>query len=181
MKWRDLALVLLVAALAAGAAGCRRKAQAAPPTLTPPAATEARPETGEEVPPPDIKPEPPAESRPVVPEPRPRLDPPRPAPRPPQPEPEPTPTVAPPRISPRLSAAEQTELERRTNQAIEIAERNLVTANNRQLNTAQRDMAQKIRGFLGQARDAIRAGDWVGASNLADKARVLSIELVNSL
>jgi hypothetical protein len=40
---------------------------------------------------------------------------------------------------------------------------------------------EKISGFLSQAHEAILADDWVRAENLADKARVLSNELVKSL
>jgi len=39
---------------------------------------------------------------------------------------------------------------------------------------------EKIRGFLGQAREAMRDGDWLRARNLAHKAEVLSAELANS-
>jgi hypothetical protein len=50
----------------------------------------------------------------------------------------------------------------------------------KRLSAAQKDLTEKIRGFLAQAHDAIRAGDWVRALNLAEKARVLSDELVKS-
>ena len=51
----------------------------------------------------------------------------------------------------------------------------------KQLNAVQNDLLEKVRGFLGQAREAARAGDWQRALNLAEKAQVLSVELVNSL
>ncbi len=70
--------------------------------------------------------------------------------------------------------------ERRTYEDINAAERNLQLAYGKQLNTAQHDLVEKIRGFLGQAREAIRAGDWVRARTLAQKAQVLSVELANS-
>ena len=53
-------------------------------------------------------------------------------------------------------------------------------ANGKQLNAAQKDLIEKINGFLGQAHEAIVADDWVRAQNLAEKARVLSSELVKS-
>jgi hypothetical protein len=57
----------------------------------------------------------------------------------------------------------------------------LQAAAGKKLNAAQKDLVEKINGFLGQAREAIVAGDWVRAKNLAEKARVLSDELVKSL
>lgn len=52
--------------------------------------------------------------------------------------------------------------------------------NGRKLNATQNDMVEKIRGFLGQAQEAIQAGDWFRAQNLASKAELLSEELVRS-
>ena len=49
------------------------------------------------------------------------------------------------------------------------------------MNAAQQDLAGKIRSFTDQARDAGKGGDWTRAQNLAQKARLLSIELINSL
>ncbi len=103
-----------------------------------------------------------------------------PATKPAQPAPT-QPRPAAPQISPRLSPAEQAEAERRTTQDISAAEKNLQFAYGKQLNAAQHDLIEKIRGFLGQAREAIRADDWVRARNLAQKAQALSIELVSSL
>ncbi|HEV8385408.1 MAG TPA: hypothetical protein VGQ11_11105 [Candidatus Acidoferrales bacterium] len=91
------------------------------------------------------------------------------------------PKPAPPRMSPRISRAEQAQYEKKTNAAISAAEKNVQTAYGKQLNAPQNDMLEKIRGFLGQAREAMRSGDWQRAYNLAEKARVLSVELVNSL
>lgn len=181
MPWRHSALLLL-AALALGAAGCKKEpVQAAPPvdTAPTPAETELKPpETGTSA-------EPAALPEPVAPEPaKPEPSPPTPRARttpPPEPEAEPQPSVPPPRISPRLSPAEQADYERRTNAAIAVAEKNLQTAYSKKLNSAQHDLVQKVRGFLAQAREAIRAGDWMRAYSLAQKAEVLSSELVNSL
>ncbi len=84
-------------------------------------------------------------------------------------------------MSPRISPKEQAAYEKRTNAAIAAAEKNLQTSYGKQLNAAQSDLLEKIRGFLGQAREAMRAGDLLRAQNLAEKAQVLSVELVNSL
>lgn len=91
------------------------------------------------------------------------------------------PRPAPPQLSPRMSPQEQAAAEKQTHQSIGAAERNLQSALGRQLSPTQSDLAEKIRGFLGQAREAIRDGDWLRAKNLAQKAQVLSAELVNSL
>lgn len=86
-----------------------------------------------------------------------------------------------PQISPQLSAGDQASFERATNEDLATAERSLQQASGRQLNAAQQDLAGKIRSFTDQARDAGKGGDWTRAQNLAQKARLLSIELINSL
>jgi hypothetical protein len=86
----------------------------------------------------------------------------------------------PPQLQPRLSSKEQIAAERQTNDSIQAAERNLQAALGRQLNANEIDLIGKIRTFLGQAREAIRDGDWLRALNLAKKAQVLSAELVSS-
>ena len=106
---------------------------------------------------------------------------PRPAPVAAEPEPpRPRTEVAPPQISPILTPADQERLTRLSTDQIRIAERNLQLAAGRRLNAVQNDLAEKVRGFLSQAHEAIRANDWVRAQNLAEKAQVLSAELVKS-
>lgn len=83
-------------------------------------------------------------------------------------------------MNPSLSPTEQAELERTTRDAIAQAERNLQSVSGRTLNAARADIAEKVRSFLAQAREAVRDEDWPRARNLAEKARVLSTELVNS-
>jgi len=110
-----------------------------------------------------------------------------PAPRRPSTEPanseaaEPTSHPPAPQISPQLSAGDQASFERATNDDLATAEKSLQQASGRQLNAAQQDLAGKIRSFTDQARDAGKGGDWTRAQNLAQKARLLSIELINSL
>jgi hypothetical protein len=96
---------------------------------------------------------------------------------PPKAEPEPEPL----QIAPELSPKDQAAAVRTTTDDIRVAERNLQVAYGRQLNASQNDLVGKIAGFLAQAHEAIRAGDWVRAQNLAQKAQVLSVELVKSL
>jgi len=84
-------------------------------------------------------------------------------------------------MSVQLSPAELATYQRSTNEDISTAEKNLQQAYGRDLNASQHDLVEKIRTFLGQAREGIRESDWVRARNLAQKARVLSVDLVNSL
>jgi hypothetical protein len=86
-----------------------------------------------------------------------------------------------PVISPQLSPADQANYERRTGDDVSVAEKNLQGAQGKQLNASQQDIVDKVRSFLAQARDASKSGDWARAQNLAQKARLLSIELINSL
>jgi hypothetical protein len=86
-----------------------------------------------------------------------------------------------PVISPQLSPEDQANYEKKTGEDVSMAERNLQGAQGKQLNASQRDIADKVRSFLMQARDASKGGDWARAQNLAQKARLLSIELANSL
>lgn len=182
---RTAIVVLSLCALALGASGCRKRTlQAAPPAVVSPSLPETKPETKPDA----TKPETPPEITPAAPPPAtshvPQSRPAPVKPRPASPEPAPPPPKpAPPQISPRLTPEEQAEAERHINEDISLAERNLRAASGKQqqLNAAQLDLIEKIRGFLVQAREAKRAGDWVRARNLAQKAQVLSNELVNSL
>jgi hypothetical protein len=61
-----------------------------------------------------------------------------------------------------------------------MAEKNMQLAEGKELKASQKDLLDKIKGFLGQAHEAIVADDWVRAQNLAEKARILSVELANS-
>ena len=68
-----------------------------------------------------------------------------------------------------------------TQHSLDIAEWNLSQTHGMKLNTAQEDVASKIRGFMETAKDAMRNSDWQRARNLAKKAEVLSHELVANL
>ena len=84
-------------------------------------------------------------------------------------------------IAPQLSTAEFAAAQQETNQSLDIAEKNLAATRDRTLNAAQSDLVRKIKGFLKDAREAARVGDWVLARNLAKKAQVLSEELLRSV
>lgn len=86
-----------------------------------------------------------------------------------------------PQISPQISPGDQATYERKTNDDVSVTQRNLDQTRGKQLSAAQRDLIEKIRSFVSQSRDASKGGDWVRAQNLAQKARLLSAELIGSL
>jgi outer membrane biosynthesis protein TonB len=184
MKLRAQFVLLLICGMAPIFAGCSKNiVRAASPSVVtaPPAepqpasqpAAEAVPAPEIPQPVPELVPPPAAEPAPP-PRPRPATAAAEPAPQPA------TPAVAAPQISPALTAADQARLMRLATDQIRVAERNLQTATGRRLNSVQDDLYQKVQGFLSQAHEAIRANDWVRAQNLAEKAQVLSAELVKS-
>ena len=183
---KSLGFAALACALALSSAGCqKRTVQAAPPVVIAPAPVDTPPASQPER---ETKPGPVPEIPPSTnPAPSP-TPPPKPAPRKPAPPPKETPEPEPappkpaaPQMSVQLSPEELAKYQRSTNEDIATAEKNLQQAYGRDLNAAQHDLVEKIRSFLGQAREGIRESDWVRARNLAQKARVLSVDLVNSL
>jgi hypothetical protein len=86
-----------------------------------------------------------------------------------------------PQILPQLSPSDLESYQRRTNEDLSVAGQNLHQADGKQLSAAQKDLVEKISSFLEQSREAIKGGDWTRAQNLAQKARLLSLELINSL
>lgn len=96
-------------------------------------------------------------------------------------KPETTPRPVAPQISQQISPADEAAYKQKTNGALTIAESNLRQTEGKQLNSSQRDMVEKIEGFVSQSREALAGSDWTRAQNLAKKAEVLSNELVSSL
>lgn len=86
-----------------------------------------------------------------------------------------------PVIVPDLSMEQLSSAKFETQHSLDIAEWNLSQTQGKKLNTAQEDVASKIRGFMETARDAMKNSDWQRAKNLAKKAEVLSHELVAKL
>lgn len=177
--------VLACGLLLVASSGCRKRTvMAAPPVIVAPTPAETQPPAAPAA---ETKTEPapqtpPATTPPATPAPRPaprRSNPPPNTPPPENPAPAPPKTPA-PQISPQLSPGDQASYERKTNEDIAAAEKNLQQAYGRELNTSQHDLVEKINSFLGQAREAARASDWARASTLAQKAHVLSTELANS-
>jgi hypothetical protein len=87
----------------------------------------------------------------------------------------------PPQISPQLSPGDEASLQHKRQDDINVAQRNLQQSSGRVLSAAQNDLVDKIRSFLSQSEEAGKAGDWARAQNLSQKARLLSVELVDSL
>jgi len=184
MKSRTQFAALLFCLAALTLSGCGRNiVRAASPSVTSPPPGEPAPRPAASSPAPIAAPELPQPAPELAASPGPEPQPPRPRPAPVAAEPEPPrprTEVAPPQISPILTPADQERLTRLSTDQIRIAERNLQLAAGRRLNAVQDDLAEKVRGFLSQAHEAIRANDWVRAQNLAEKAQVLSAELVKS-
>ena len=187
-------LALLAGGISLLGVGCgEKKVQAAAPVSAPPA------KSAIETPPPsttapDTTAMPPVASQAAAPEipassetPPPMIAPAKPAPKPQKPAPEPA-TVAEdrtrpraPQISPQLTDDQKANYQRGIAEDIGVAEGNLKQSDGKRLNAQQADLADKIRSFRDQSASAVKEGDLARAKNLAQKARLLSVELVNSL
>jgi outer membrane biosynthesis protein TonB len=184
MRKSDLLALLCAVSLAMAGCATKRIVHAASPSVSTPPPEEATPAPLPPPPPPvEATTEPAPEPAPAAPPPAPAKRP----PPPPRPRPAPAETAEPappkpepPQISPQLSAKDLEAAKANTTSNIMAAEKNLHQADGKQLNAAQKDLTGKISGFLSQAHEAILADDWVRAQNLAEKARVLSVELVKS-
>jgi hypothetical protein len=86
-----------------------------------------------------------------------------------------------PQISPQISASDQSQLQQQANQYVATTTQNLHHADGRDLNATQKDMVDKIRGWLDQAQQAIQTSDWERAKNLSEKAYLLSLDLLKTL
>ena len=177
---------LLVLFFAAGLAmtGCATKhiVRAAPPSVITPPPDEAGPMPAPVTPPPvettsEPPPEPALEVPPAAPVKRPA--PPRPRSTPPETAEPAPPKPAPPQISPQLSAKDLENAKASTTASITTAEKNLHQADGRALNAAQKTSLIKSTASWPRCWP-ILADDWVRALSLAEKARVLSAELVKS-
>jgi len=95
---------------------------------------------------------------------------------------EPEPEVKPeaPQISPQLTPAEKNEAQGGAETDLRAAQQSLDATSGRRLNANQQDLADKINGFIKQAREAMAAEDWIRARSLAQKAKVLGDQLTHS-
>jgi hypothetical protein len=186
-------LALTLVALVSVGMGCqRRTAMAAPPVVIVP----ATPENSSPKPvPPEIKSTSAANEQPILPV---TTPPPAPANKrhsrkkssvPAASSPDTTTTAAtapapqppaPPQISPQVTPGQQAAIEQKVREQIAGTEENLRKVQGRQLTAGQRDIAEKVRSFLTQAGEEVKASNWTLASNLADKAHVLSEDLLRS-
>jgi outer membrane biosynthesis protein TonB len=182
MRRYQLLTLLCFVAIASAGCGTKHVVAAAPPSVsepppeekpaTPPPAPVPAPVAEAPTPQPTPEPTPEPAKRPVA---RPRpVQPETPAPAPVQPKP------APPQISPALSDSGLAAAKNSTTANLMQANKNLDLAKTKNLNAAQKDLVDKINGFIAQSHDAIVAEDWARAQNLAEKARVLADELVKS-
>jgi hypothetical protein len=74
---------------------------------------------------------------------------------------------------------EQASQERATAEQLAAAtEENLKKIAGRTLSSGQQDMLNQIKQFMGQSKEAVAAGDLERGRNLANKAHLLSEELV---
>ncbi len=69
--------------------------------------------------------------------------------------------------------------QRDTTQKLQSTEANLKKMESEKLDSNQQDMIKQIREFLHESKTATAAGDFDRASTLADKAKLLSEELLN--
>jgi len=86
-----------------------------------------------------------------------------------------------PTIAPEVPTEEINAAKNESQRSLDVAEKNLLLASGRNLNTLQQDLVSKVRGFSDSAREAMKAGDWLRAKNLSKKAEVLSDQLASSL
>ena len=86
-----------------------------------------------------------------------------------------------PVLAPELSLEEVVTSKVEANKSMIVAQRNLDAALGKPLNSAQADLASKVRGFMDAAREAMKNSDWERAAAVAKKAEVLSEQLVSGL
>ena len=86
-----------------------------------------------------------------------------------------------PVLAPELSLEEVVTSKVEANKSLIVAQRNLDAALGKPLNSAQADLASKVRGFMDAAREAMKNSDWERAAAVAKKAEVLSEQLVRGV
>lgn len=90
------------------------------------------------------------------------------------------PKPAPIQISPQLSQEEVSRLQGDIENDLRTARLNLNAVVGKQMNSLQQELADKVHSFIDQTRDAQTASDWMRARSLAEKARIVSVDLVRS-
>lgn len=104
------------------------------------------------------------------------------APRPPKTTPPPAKKETPPPVlSPQMGRAEEDLQRQEVNGKIQKAEQTVQQVDQSKLAKNQQDTYATIQSFIGNAREALSARDFVRASNLAEKAQLLADDLLRSL
>ena len=97
-------------------------------------------------------------------------------PKPPEPAPE---------LGPNITDQEKARAQESANDLMNRTDNNLKLAQDKALskgfNPSQKDLLERSHSFLKQAHAAAQTGDWARASNLAQKAFLLSEDLLHSL
>lgn len=88
--------------------------------------------------------------------------------------PEPPAGSAPSPLSPRIGEGEAERLKKEAESRIEETEQIVKRIDVKKLTTEQRATLLTVQNFLSKAREALVAKDFMRASNLADKAKVLA-------
>lgn len=96
-----------------------------------------------------------------------------------EPEAEPV-KPAPLQISPQLTSQEVARLQGDIENDLRTARQNLNSVVSKRMNSFQQELADKVHSFMDQTRDAQNSSDWVRARSLAEKARIVSEDLVRS-
>lgn len=81
-------------------------------------------------------------------------------------------------IAPGVSQQQASQQLQTTNRLLAKADENLKIVGSRQLNSDQQDTVTQIKRYMKQSRDATESGDVQRAYTLANKARMLSSDLV---
>jgi hypothetical protein len=81
-------------------------------------------------------------------------------------------------IAPGMSKQQALQQRNTTNHLLEMTDQNLKTIKSRTLSAAQQDTVKQIRTYMKQSKEASDDGDVERAYTLANKARMLSGDLV---
>jgi len=179
-----LAAVVALVLFADGCEGPFKKKKAAPPPSIPPT-IEKNPKLEipqpQPTPPPQPKPQPTIEQTPPQPKPQPKRKPTKkvvvPPPAPETTTPQPTQPAPDASINAPMTNQQAERQRQQTSNLLGAAESNLTNIR-RALNVDEQNMVAQIRNYIAQSRKAMTDGDLERAYNLANKANLLSSELV---
>lgn len=84
-------------------------------------------------------------------------------------------------LSPQVGPEDQDRLQRDAVTKINAIEQMVGQLGQKKLSAAQQDTFSTLQSFLVKSREALVAQDYLRATNLADKAKILAEELVRDL